>query len=269
MRKLAFTPVLFALILSPACAEDSTWIGAWTGTWKFDPAKSHLTGETIRFSRSADGKFHFSDDSTFTDDFDLDGQEHRSAFDRSTNWKAVGDRAWDSETKMGGKVLTVRHYELSSDGGILSLTTSGTRPDGSEFRNQTEFARVAAAGDSAGKGLVGRWRSTKLDVSSPDVVVLSSPAPGVLRWELVADKQTAEGKVDGKPHLVSGPNVTKGLTLSFRRESATELSYVFRIDGKPETYGMQTLAADGHSFSDAYWHPGKKREKVTEVYVKQ
>jgi len=32
---------------------------------------------------------------------------------------------------------------------------------------------------------------------------------------------------------------------------------------------VQTLAPDRQSFSDVYWHPGKKDKAMTEVYVKQ
>jgi hypothetical protein len=260
VRRLLLAAVLSALIVSPALAVDDAWIG----TWKFDPSKSRLTGETIIFSKSRNGEYHFSDGSTFTDDFYIDGNERRSAFDRTTIWQTAGVRAWDALTRIGGKLFTSKHYELSSDEATLTVTTTGVKPDQSEFKNVAVFARVAGT-----KGLVGRWRCTRIDISSPDVLVLSSPAPGILRWEIIADKQTAEGRADGTPHLVSGPTVPKGLTMSFRNESATVLSYVFRVNGRPETYGLQTLAADRRSFSDVYWHPGKKREKITDFYVKQ
>jgi hypothetical protein len=41
------------------------------------------------------------------------------------------------------------------------------------------------------------------------------------------------------------------------------------MNGKPDTYGIETLAADGHSFTDVSWNPGKESEKQTAVYVKQ
>ena len=61
----------------------------------------------------------------------------------------------------------------------------------------------------------------------------------------------------------------KGLSMSFKKQSPAALSYVFKINGDSETYGVQTLAPDRQSFSDVYWHPGKKDEAMTEVYVKQ
>jgi len=42
-----------------------------------------------------------------------------------------------------------------------------------------------------------------------------------------------------------------------------------KIGGKTDNIGEQTLAADGRSFSDINWNPGKENEKTTVVYLKQ
>jgi hypothetical protein len=42
-----------------------------------------------------------------------------------------------------------------------------------------------------------------------------------------------------------------------------------KSNGKPVAYGVETLSADGHSFIDATWSPGKQSEKDAEFYVKQ
>jgi hypothetical protein len=44
---------------------------------------------------------------------------------------------------------------------------------------------------------------------------------------------------------------------------------VFKVNGKIDTYGTQTLAADGKTLSDVTWSPGKESEKSTGLYVKQ
>jgi len=260
MMKSAIAAALTALMVGPISAADTPWVG----TWKLDPSKSHMTGETITFSQAQNGKLRFSDDSTFSDEFAIDGKEYRSAFGRTTTWKAAGERAWDSETKMGGLTVTKKHFELSADEKMLMVTTTGINPNGTPFRIVAKFDRIGS-----GKGLLGRWRTTSLDISPLDLLVLSSPAPGVLRWLYVAEKQTFEGKPDGRPYPVNGPTVPKTLTMSFKIKSPAVLSYTYRTGGKPETYGLQTLASDRQSFTDAYWHPGKKSETVTEFYVRQ
>ncbi len=47
------------------------------------------------------------------------------------------------------------------------------------------------------------------------------------------------------------------------------MSYVVKDKGKPVGYGTQTLSADGKSFTDTSWSPGKESEKQTAFFVKQ
>lgn len=51
--------------------------------------------------------------------------------------------------------------------------------------------------------------------------------------------------------------------------SPTKISYTVKNNGKPEQYGIKTLAPDGKSFTEIYWNPGKESEKTTLVYIKQ
>ena len=45
--------------------------------------------------------------------------------------------------------------------------------------------------------------------------------------------------------------------------------YTLKIDGKVESQGVQTLAADGRSYTDVSSSPGKENEKQTAVWTKQ
>jgi hypothetical protein len=263
----SFIPVSALLILATtvltataASAADSPWVG----TWKLDPAKSHFTGDTFTYSKTKSGLYHYSDGSTIHFDFAIDGKEYKSAYNHTTSWTAVGDRAWDTVVRAEGKVLFNVHREISADEKTYTITSTGTRPDGSSFKDVTVYKRVSGT-----KGLVGKWRSTQVDVSVPDVFVISSPAAGVLHWDNPHDKSAYEGKGDGSDNPISGPTVPPGLTLGYKAASPTRLTYVVKLNGKPDTYGVQTLAADGRSYSDVSWSPGKKDEKSTAVYVKQ
>jgi hypothetical protein len=51
--------------------------------------------------------------------------------------------------------------------------------------------------------------------------------------------------------------------------SPTKMSYINKVNGKATGYGIQTLAADGKSFTDVSWSPGKESEKSTAFYAKQ
>src|SRR5271168_948167 len=101
MKKLLLVCALTVFGALPALAADNPWVG----TWKLDPAKSHFTGDTFTYSKATNGRIHFSDGSTETYDFGLDGKEYPTPLGRTTIWTAAGDNAWDSVTKFNGAVL--------------------------------------------------------------------------------------------------------------------------------------------------------------------
>jgi hypothetical protein len=243
-----------------AVAADNAWIGSW----KLDPAKSNFTGDTFTYSKSANGQYRFSDGSTVSYDFGIDSKEYPSAYNRTTTWTATGERGWDSITKANGIVLARVHRELSPDDKNLTITATGTNPDGSFFNESTVYQRVSGT-----TGLVGKWRSIKSNAGSPEKFVITSPAPGVLHWEIPDLKATTESRLDGADNPITGPNQPPGMTLSAKSESPSKLAYVIKVNGKPDLYGIDTLAADGLSYTDVSWSPGKESEKSTGLYVKQ
>ena len=207
MKKLLLACALFATSFLSALAADNPWIG----TWKLDLAKSQFTGETFSYSKSANGLMHYSDGSTISFDFGIDGKEYKSAFNRTTTWSAAGDNAWDSVTKADGNVLANFHRVLSADGKTLTITATGTRPDGTAFNDVTVYKRVTGT-----KGLVGKWRSTKVEISAPGTVVMSIPSSGVWRLEFPGYKNTVEGKADGTDLPVIGPTAPPGWTVGIK-----------------------------------------------------
>ena len=58
-------------------------------------------------------------------------------------------------------------------------------------------------------------------------------------------------------------------TIAIKPVSLTKHSYVVKVNGQPDSCGVQTLAADGKSFTDLSRSAGKPAEKGTGVYVKQ
>jgi hypothetical protein len=260
MRKLMLASAVLALSAGAALAAGNPWVG----TWKLDPAKSHFVGDTFSYAAANGGKLHYTDGSTNSYDFGIDGKAYPAAYGRTTTWTAVGDHAWDSVTMANGTVLWKVHRVLSADDKTLTITASGARPDGSKFNDVTAYTRV-----SGSKGLIGTWRSTRVDVSLADVYVITAPSPGMLHWEFPMDKSSVTTKGPGVDAPIVGPNVPPSLTFNYKLEGPGKLSYVVKFQGKPDTYGVQTLAADGKSFSDSYWSPGKEKEKATAFYAKQ
>jgi hypothetical protein len=260
MKRAFLLCSLVLLAVMPALAADNPWIG----TWKLDPAKSHFTGDTFTYSKLPNGMMHFTDGSTVSYDFAVDAKPYKAAYDRTAVWAAAGPNAWDTVYSANAKVLYKVHHLLSADGKTLTNTYTGTKPDGSTLNDQTVYTRVTGT-----QGLEGKWRSTKVNISAPDTFIVSSPSPGILHWDIPSYKESVEGKPDGMDHPITGPTVPPGLTLSFKYLSPTKISYTIKNNGKPDGFGIQTLASDGRSFTDVSWSPGKETEKSTAFYARQ
>ncbi|HET9331864.1 MAG TPA: hypothetical protein VFO23_15165 [Steroidobacteraceae bacterium] len=252
---------LLALVAGTAAAADSPW----NGTWKLDAAKSHLTGQTFTYSKGPGEMLHYEDGSTASFDFGLDGKEYKSWGNRTVSFTAAGHNTWDTQSKAGGRVLDTGHFVLSEDGKTLTMTFDGKKPDGSAYHEEDVFTRVSGT-----EGLIGTWRSTKVKgPSGPQSFVISAPADGMLRYDIPDMKAYAEGNADGTDHPITGPDVPPGMTIGFKMLSPKKVKYTIKLNGKVDSVGVQTIAADGASFSDVSWNPGKANEKTTVVYVKQ
>lgn len=250
-----------ALPVGLALAADNPWIG----TWKLDPAKSHFTGETITYSKGSGGLMHFSDGSTSSYDFGIDGKEYKAWANRTVSWTATGDNSWDTVVKANGALIAKSHRELSADGNTLTITFTGNQPDGKAFNDKEVYTRTSGT-----TGLAGTWRSIKVtNPGGPQTFEITSPSAGVLHTEIPDMKATTEGRLDGSDHVITGPTMPPGMTIAQKSDSPTKVTYTIKVDGKVEGQGIQTLAPDGHSFTDVSWNPGKESEKTTAVYVKQ
>jgi hypothetical protein len=257
----------FGIILAAAAgltaaaqAADSPWVG----TWKLDRARSNFTGDTFTYSRNSKGQYHFSDGSTTNYDFAVDGQEYVVSEGTKVSWKAAGDHGWDSTIRTNGNFVVKVHRELSDADKTLTITATGTKPDGSTLNEESVYTRVTGT-----TGLVGKWRSIKSSEGSPEQFIVSAPSAGVLHWELPDYQETTEGRMDGSDLPIKGPSVPPGMTFSARFESPNRLAYVLKKDGQPQMYGLQTMAADGSTFTDVSYNAGKQDEKTTGVYVRQ
>ena len=260
MKKLLLACVMLVLPSLAALAAENPWVG----TWKLDPSKSHLVGDTFDYSKAKNGLIHYSDGSTASFDFGVDGKEYKSWGNHSVIWTPAGPNTWNTVVKQDGAVIYSMRRELSADGKILTLTMTGNRPDGTPANDVSVYNRVGG-----GEGLIGKWRSSKVEIPAPTAYVISSPSPGVMRFEAPSYKFTFEGKTDGTDLTVKGPTVPPGYTVSITAPSPKTLAYVFKMNGKPDSYNNDTLAADGKSFSSVAWVPGKKSEKATMVFNKQ
>lgn len=252
---------LLALPAGAALAADSPW----NGTWKLDQAKSQFAGGTFTIAKGAGSMLHYSDGSTTEYDFAPDGKERKSWANRTMSWTASGKNTWDTVTKIDGKVFGKGHMTLAKDGTTLTESWSGTMPDGSAVHEDDVLARVSGT-----EGLIGTWRATKVTGGGgPAEFVINVPAPGKVHYVIPDMKLNVEASSDGSDNALTGPTIAPGSTISFQALSPTKMRYLMKVNGKPDNEGEQTLAADGHTFTDVNWTPGKESEKTTGIYVKQ
>ncbi len=260
MKRFALTCALTLASTIPVLAADNPWVG----TWKLDPAKSHLTGDTFTYSKLSNGMMRY-DDGPNKRDFGIDGKEYPTSVKGGTTaWTAAGDNAWDSIARFKGVVTFKAHRTLSADGKTYTIHGTNILPDGKTTTSESVYTRVTGT-----SGLVGTWRSTKYEDSAPDTYTVSARLGGVLHWDIPAYQQTMEGKPDGTDLVITGPLVTPDFTVSYKIVSPKSMSYITKKDGKPFYYGVDTLAADGKSFTESSWSSGKESEKTTGFYVKQ
>lgn len=261
MRTALLLCSLLTLPGGAVLAAESPWIG----TWKFDAGRSHLTGQTLTISKGRGDMLHYEDGSSTSFDFGLDGKEHKTWSNRSSIWTPAGKNAWDVVSKAAGKVIGKGHHVLSEDGKTLTMTFTGTRPDGVAFHEEDVYTRVSGT-----NGLIGTWRATKVQgPTGPQTFVISSPADGVLHYEIPDMQASVEGRLDGTDHVITGPRVPPGTTISWESVNPTTLKYAIKINGKPDSAGVQTIAPDGRSFTDTSWNAERENEKTRSVYVKQ
>jgi hypothetical protein len=260
MRKLLLTAVIAVVSSLSALAAQTPW----AGTWVLDLNKSKFTGSTITYTKLANGMYEFSDGSAITFQFGTDGKEYPIAFGRSQTWTATADNAWTTLTKMNGAVISAGKAAVDYDGKTLTISDSGSKPDGSTFRTVNVYTRV-----SGKMGLEGKWKATQVNISAPDNFVISAPSEGVLHWEMAEYKEIAEGKADGSDIPVTGPTAPAGMTLAITMQTTRKLSYTVKLNGKPIELGEQILAGDGKTLTDTSWSPGKESEKKIEVYARQ
>jgi hypothetical protein len=259
LKHLALT----AALLSVSCCSVLTAGSPFDGTWKFNPAKSQLTGDTFTYSAAPDGKIQFSDGGAWVFDFGLDGKPYKTPGGSTTTWTKAGDNAWDRESSFEGKRTGKGHSALSADGKQLISSWTEFRPDGTTAKSSDVYERV-----SGGPGLLGKWKNIKVEATS-ETLILSVPAPGRISYEVPDYKLKVSGPTDGTPMKPTGPTVSKNFFVSFRVVTPRTFSYESRLNDRVTGLGLLEVSADGKTLAAVTWTPGKEDEKTKAVYDKK
>lgn len=231
------------------------------GSWKLDPTRSRLVAETIEYRDLGGGRMRFSNGATLVYDFALDDRDYATADGRSISWKPSGSRRWETRSKFNGETTETASRLLSSDGTTLTVHAQGRLPDGTSYKHEKRYRRVGS-----GKGLAGTWRNVEVNTNGmADGYVISEDSTGLITWSVPTDKQTVTGRFDGTDMVVAGPTVPANTVFQVHRRSSRELGYVMKSNGRPAQYGTVTVSADGNTFTEQSWLPGREAEKSTSV----
>jgi hypothetical protein len=248
-----------ALSVTVVAAADSPW----DGTWKFNPAKSKLTGYTFSYKALPGGKLQFSNGAQFAVTFACDGKPYTVVGTGTIVCKTPSSHEFDYTFATGGKTTTTSVLKLSPDGKTIAQNDKNFHPDGTTTTTSATYTRIAG-----GPGLVGSWKQTDVKINAPDSFTYKTFAGGV-DIAYPRYKQTIHLTFDGKPSVLKGPTVSPGTTTT--AVSAGPLSYTEtdKIGTRVLNLAKTTVSADGKTMTAVSWDPGKKDEAATYVYDKQ
>jgi len=249
--------VLLALATSLAAAESP-----FAGTWKFDPAKSKLTGDTMKFEKTPEGEIRWSG-SGLTYTFKVDGKVYKGPFDEAVVWKQINDTTWQTTNTEKGVLLSTNTLKLSPDSSTLTVVSKGTKPSGEAFEDTTVYQRTD--GD---KGLMGGWRDKQAKFSSPETVVLAPSGKDGLLFKTTGYQQTCDAQFGGKDYAVTGPTTPDGITMALTHAGPRSFRVVFKKDGKPLFRETYTVSQDGRTLT-VTGSAIAVNEPYTEVFEKQ
>jgi hypothetical protein len=230
------------------------------GTWALNQQKSSLTGDTITFSPAGSGALKFSN-AEETYQFKTDGSQTNTPNGNTVTWKESSPNSFEHTMAVNGTTISTSTWKVSDDGKTLNVDSHGTRPNSETWQNSETYERVGG-----GNGLAGKWKSTKVNLGSPNTLTFSQAGPDSLKIEISAEKATWEGKMDGQDHPASGPTVPKGLTLAVSPTSASSFKLVEKINGK--TLDIANYSVSGNTLTVKGTN-GEGKEPYTEVWERK
>lgn len=259
MKRWLLSGSLFAVLgtASFAVAESP-----FVGTWKLNQAKSHLTGGTMTFSPASNGMIRETvAEGSYT--FKPDGHPYPSLFGATESWQKLSGNSWNVTIHGNGGYTYTESMEISDDGHSLTTKTEGKNPDGTGFHDEEVYTRLAG-----GKGLMGRWKSTKVKTNDNRTLEFAPYGNDGLTWNLPEMKATLHARFDGKDYAPMGPTIPKGLTLALTKTGPKSFRLLEKMNGKPMYKGTYTVAADGKTLTDVGGPVGQAQPE-TAVYDKQ
>jgi hypothetical protein len=222
-----------------ACGADLT---PFNGAWKFNPQKSKLAGDTMTFRQGADGML-VQTMRGMDISFRVDGKDYPTPMGMTVSWKEAGRNAWDLAFKVNGEVQSTAHVEITPDNKTVAYAGEYKKPNGETYKETARYVRV-----SGGDGLIGTWRSEKVDM--PAQLMRVKTSGGDFTMELPDWEASIEAKLDGKPYPLKGKMVPPNLTFVLRPVDARTVEVVTAASGKTIATSQMVVSADGKTLTE-------------------
>ena len=252
---MQFHRSLFATFLM-GCAFAVTLPAAspFAGKWKFNAAKSKLTGATDSVTAAGPNTWKFAYGSMAWT-VKADSTDQPTPFGSTVALKVVSPAKWELTNKVKGKVTSTETWELAADGKSMTRTSTGKHEDGTAFKNVATEKRTA--GD---KGFEGTWESTEIKSSFTELDIEGDTA---LTVTVPADKMKFMLTFDGKENPFEGPTAPAGMTISAKMAGPRKFEAVTKAGGKALDTETWEVSADGKTFTYTEKDAGEDKAQVT------
>jgi len=252
----------FVAAIALGCAFAATVPAAspFSGKWKFNAAKSKLTGTTDSVAAAGANTWKFTYGS-FSWTVKADGTDQPTPFGTTVALKALSPFKWEITDKAKGKVAATETWELAADGKSMTRTSTGKREDGTSFNDVVMVKRTA--GD---KGFEGTWESTDVKASPSEIDIADNGDNG-LTLTVPAENVKLTVTFDGKDNAAQGPKVPAGMMLSAKSAGPRKVEATTKVNGKVLDSETWEVSADGKTFTYTEKDAGETRATVS-VYDK-
>lgn len=229
----------FCLLTSLCAAHTAAAQSPFAGTWKLNPEKSQMAGETLKFGPAAGGSIELTSGG-MSYSFRADGKTYALPSGYAVIWRQTAPDSWTSEyRKLDNKLLSIDQWKLSADGKSLTVTATGAKANGELYTDSSVYARTEGS-----DGLLGTWKSTSVARSSPNELIIQEQGLGRLVFRDTAMRERSEMTLDGKDAAVFGPDVPAGVRHSLTRTGPYSLQLVEKLNGRVTDSSVYTIAED-------------------------
>jgi hypothetical protein len=249
-----------AIAVGCACAATVPAASPFAGKWKFNAAKSKLTGTTDSVATAGANTWKFTYGS-FSWTVKADGTDQPTPFGSTVALKALSPTKWEITDKSKGKVAATETWELAADGKSMARTSTGKREDGTSFNDVVMVKRTA--GD---KGFEGTWEATEVK-ASPSELDFDANGDTGLTLTVPAENVKVVVTFDGKDCPIEGPKVPAGMTTSAKMSGPRKVEATTKANGKVLDTETWEVSADGKTFTYTEKDAGETKATVA-VYDK-